>query len=53
MLISSKDEAMWKSGASNGGYHYLGWAKTMAQIGNAFADSLLEIGKTESANPLR
>ena len=26
---------MWKSGASNGGYHYLGCAKTMAQIGNA------------------
>ncbi len=43
MLISSKEEAM------NGGYHYLGCAKTMAQIGNAFADSLLEMEKIESA----
>ena len=28
-----------KRGASNGGYHYLGCAKTMAQIGVAFADA--------------
>ena len=42
-LISPKEEAMWKSGASNGGYHYLGCAKTMAMIGNAFADSLLKM----------
>ena len=44
-LISPKEEAMWKSGASNGGYHYLGCAKTMALIGKAFADSLLEMEK--------
>ena len=44
-LISPKEEAMWKSGASNGGYHYLGCAKTMALIGKAFADVLLEMEK--------
>jgi hypothetical protein len=29
-LISKEDEAKWKRGASNAGYHYLGCAKTMA-----------------------
>ena len=42
-LISPKEEAMWKSGASNGGYHYLGCAKTMALIGKAFAEAILEM----------
>jgi len=32
-------------GASNGGYHYLGSAKIMAQIGRAFAKALLEMEK--------
>ncbi|MBF0198772.1 MAG: hypothetical protein HQL32_13740 [Planctomycetes bacterium] len=41
-LISPEDEAMWKRGASNAGYHYLGCAKTMAQIGKAFAEALLK-----------
>jgi alpha-galactosidase len=31
-------------GASNGGYHYLGAAKIMAPIGNAFAEALLGAG---------
>jgi len=44
-LISPKEEAMWKSGASNGGYHYLGCAKTMALIGKAFAEAVLEMEK--------
>ena len=44
-LISSEEDAMWNRGASNGGYHYLGCAKTMAQIGKAFAESLLEMEK--------
>ena len=44
-LISSEEYAMWNRGASNGGYHYLGCAKTMAQIGKAFAESLLEMEK--------
>jgi hypothetical protein len=30
-----------KAGVSNGGYHYLGAAKTMAPIGRAFAEALL------------
>jgi len=42
-LISAEDEAMWKRGASNAGYHYLGCAKTMAQIGRAFADAVHEM----------
>jgi alpha-galactosidase len=35
----------WKrlSGVSNGGYHYLGAAKIMAPIGQAFAKALVEI----------
>ena len=43
-VITPKDEAMWKRGASNAGYHYLGCAKTMALIGKAFAEA---IGKME------
>ena len=38
-VVSEEDEATYKRGASNGGYHYLGCAKTMAQIGVAFADA--------------
>ena len=44
-LISKEEVAMWKRGASNAGYHYLGCAKTMAQIGKAFADALNKMGK--------
>jgi len=29
--------------ADNGGYHYLGCAKTYAQIGKVFAEALLEM----------
>ena len=32
-------------GASNAGYHYLGSGKIMAQIGKAFAEAALELGK--------
>ncbi len=32
-------------GASNGGYHYLGSGKIMAQIGKAFTEALLEMEK--------
>ena len=39
------DEEIWKRGASNAGYHYLGCAKTMALIGEAFATALLELQK--------
>jgi hypothetical protein len=40
-LISPAEEALWKRGASNAGYHYLGCAKTFAQMGQAFAEALL------------
>ncbi|MFM8470976.1 MAG: sialate O-acetylesterase [Limisphaerales bacterium] len=41
-LISPAEEAMWKRGASNAGYHYLGCAKTFALMGKAFAEALLQ-----------
>ena len=44
-LISPAEQAMWKRGASNAGYHYLGCAKTFAQMGKAFADALLRLQK--------
>jgi alpha-galactosidase len=44
-LITPKEEEMWKRGASNAGYHYLGCAKTMALIGKAFAEAMLEMEK--------
>ncbi len=44
-LITKEDEALWKRGASNAGYHYLGCAKTMAGIGKAFAEALLGMQK--------
>jgi hypothetical protein len=40
-LISPEEAALWKRGASNGGYHYLGCAKTFALMGKAFAEALL------------
>ena len=36
-LITPEEAALWKRGASNGGYHYLGCAKTLALAGQAFA----------------
>lgn len=41
-LISPEEVALWKRGASNAGYHYLGCAKTFASMGQAFADTLLQ-----------
>ena len=32
-------------GASNAGYHYLGCGKTMALIGQAFAEAIIEMEK--------
>jgi alpha-galactosidase len=40
-LISPAEVAMWKRGASNAGYHYLGCAKTFALMGKAFAEATL------------
>ncbi len=42
-VITPEEEALWQRGASNAGYHYLGSAKTMAQIGKAFAEALVEM----------
>jgi len=44
-LITAEEEAMWKRGASNAGYHYLGCAKTMALTGKAFAEAMLAMQK--------
>lgn len=45
-IITPEEEAMWKRGASNAGYHYLGCAKTFALMGQAFAEALLRIQET-------
>lgn len=46
-LITPAEAALWKRGASNGGYHYLGCAKTFALMGRAFAEANLQLlGKT-------
>ena len=44
-LITPEDEALWKRGASNAGYHYLGCAKTFALIGQAFAEAAVSLQK--------
>ena len=43
--ITPAEAAAWKRGASNGGYHYLGCAKTFALMGQAFAEALLKEAK--------
>lgn len=48
-IISPAEAATWKRGASNGGYHYLGCAKTLALIGKAFADANLQLMKAQAA----
>ncbi len=44
-LISPAEETLWKRGASNFGFHYLGCAKTFAMMGKAFADANLQMLK--------
>jgi alpha-galactosidase len=48
-LITPADAALWKRGASNAGYHYLGCAKTFALMGKAFADANLAMLKQPQA----
>ena len=43
-VCSSKDRECLK-GASNGGYHYMGSAKIFAQIGKAFAETMMAMQK--------
>ena len=42
-LISQEDQALWDRAVSNAGYHYMGCGKTMAQIGQAFANAVIEM----------
>ena len=42
-IITPAEAAMWKRGASNGGYHSLGCAKTFALMGQAFAEELMKL----------
>ncbi len=44
-LISPAEVALWKRGASNAGYHYLGCAKTFALMGKGFAEANLKLLK--------
>jgi hypothetical protein len=44
-LISPAETALWKRGASNAGYHYLGCAKTFALMGRHFAEANLKMMK--------
>lgn len=49
-LISPREVALWKRGASNAGYHYLGCAKTFALMGKHFAEANLMILKKNEKN---
>ncbi len=44
-ILSAAEQETFARGASNAGYHYLGCAKTMAQIGVAFADAMLALAR--------
>ena len=46
-VISPAEAAVWKRGASNAGYHYLGCAKTFALMGRAFAEATLDMIKSK------
>ena len=46
--VFSADDRAIADGASNAGYHYMGSAKIMAQIGKAFAEAMLEMEKKGS-----
>jgi alpha-galactosidase len=47
-LIPHADAAMWKRGASNAGYYYLGCAKTFALMGKHFAEANLILMKSRN-----
>lgn len=48
-IITPAEAVAWKRGASNGGYHYLGCAKTFALMGKAFAEANLQLMKAQAA----
>jgi alpha-galactosidase len=43
--LTPEEQALWPRGASNAGYHYLGCAKILSQMGNAFAEAILNLKK--------
>jgi alpha-galactosidase len=45
-LITPAEAVVWKRGASNAGYHYLGCAKTFALMGKAFAEEMANLQTT-------
>jgi alpha-galactosidase len=47
-LISPREVEIWKRGASNAGYHYLGCAKTFALMGKAFAEANLKLLESQN-----
>lgn len=47
-LITPEETAKLKRGASNAGYHYMGCAKTFAQIGKALAEANLKMLENSS-----
>jgi hypothetical protein len=44
-VFSAEDRAV-ANGASNAGYHYMGSAKIMAQIGKSFAEAVDQINSS-------
>jgi hypothetical protein len=46
-MITPAEAALWKRGASNQGYHYLGCAKTFALMGKSFAEATLSMMKEQ------
>jgi alpha-galactosidase len=46
-LIKPAEAELWKRGASNAGYHYLGCAKAFALMGKAFAEANLKMLKSQ------
>jgi dipeptidyl-peptidase-4 len=43
LKVLPEEKALWERGASNAGYHYLRCGKTMALIGKAFAEAMVQM----------
>ncbi|MFG0253453.1 MAG: hypothetical protein ACF8NJ_11340 [Phycisphaerales bacterium JB038] len=46
-LVTAEEDAFWQRAASSQGDHYFGSAKTLALIGQAFAEAALEMEKQD------
>ncbi|MCR9245867.1 MAG: sialate O-acetylesterase [bacterium] len=42
-VVGPESEAIWRRGASNAAFHYLGSAKILTRIGHAFGEAALEL----------